>query len=246
LYRKLYHLKAEGRDDVWIRVIEDYLAPVFCRNIDIIVGNPPWINWERLPAFWKLRARDMLEAFGLWQTTVAVRNTRRTSSSTPRSDIASMVFVRCIATYLSRSGVCALLTPQSLLIGESGQIPFRRCHALTNPGYIGGSERIDQPYRIISIDDFTSINPFAPDAANRTVLIIGERIDTPVSEVNVEGLRWTRRVAGARLDRNSGWLTASKILSPESVTYKPITKSIQSPWAYGIPSDILLHEDTDL
>lgn len=50
LYRRLIDLHDRGLNGVWARIIKNSFAPLFLEPVHYIVGNPPWVNWENLPA----------------------------------------------------------------------------------------------------------------------------------------------------------------------------------------------------
>jgi hypothetical protein len=62
LYKELVKLDEANKNGVWARIIKNAFAPLFIEQVDYVVGNPPWINWENLPS-------DYREATApLWQT----------------------------------------------------------------------------------------------------------------------------------------------------------------------------------
>jgi hypothetical protein len=53
LYRKLVELDEQKRNGVWARIIKNAFAPIFTDPVDFVVGNPPWVNWNNLPAHYR-------------------------------------------------------------------------------------------------------------------------------------------------------------------------------------------------
>ena len=49
LYSKLQELDASNQNGIWARIIKNAFAPLFIDKVDLIIGNPPWVNWENLP-----------------------------------------------------------------------------------------------------------------------------------------------------------------------------------------------------
>ena len=48
LYETMADLRDQGRDSIWARIINNSFAPLFVGQFDLVVGNPPWVNWESL------------------------------------------------------------------------------------------------------------------------------------------------------------------------------------------------------
>src|SRR3990172_2728885 len=48
-FQKLAELEKKGINGIWARIIKNAFAPLFVGQFDLIVGNPPWVNWESLP-----------------------------------------------------------------------------------------------------------------------------------------------------------------------------------------------------
>ena len=46
---QLVRLHKNNWDGIWIRIVANFMLVARIKNIDIIVGNPPWIKWEFLP-----------------------------------------------------------------------------------------------------------------------------------------------------------------------------------------------------
>ncbi|WP_210126423.1 MULTISPECIES: hypothetical protein [Staphylococcaceae] len=47
--KKLYDLSSKNWDGIWLRIISNFLKAGSIRDLDIVVGNPPWVKWEFLP-----------------------------------------------------------------------------------------------------------------------------------------------------------------------------------------------------
>ena len=66
LYRAMHDLDADGINGLWARFVKNSFAPIFTGKFDLIIGNPPWINWERLPDSYKHDAVDAWSKYGLF------------------------------------------------------------------------------------------------------------------------------------------------------------------------------------
>ena len=46
---QLVRLHKNNWDGIWIRIVTNFMLVARIKNIDIVIGNPPWIKWEFLP-----------------------------------------------------------------------------------------------------------------------------------------------------------------------------------------------------
>jgi hypothetical protein len=53
LYKELVRLDRENKNGVWARIITNAFAPLFTPRVDLVVGNPPSVNWESLPEVYR-------------------------------------------------------------------------------------------------------------------------------------------------------------------------------------------------
>lgn len=225
LFDRLSVLRAEERDDVWVRVIEQAVAPLLLKPVDVIVGNPPWVSWKDLPEAWKQRSEAIWRSWGLWRT-------RRGGQGVPLSDISTLMVARSIATYCSKSGVIGMLLPQSVQLADPSGRAFRRSHLRPDAEDAAAAiENRDVQFRVLAADDFTRINPFAPDAANLTIAMYFEPGAVPSFPIPTQ--RW-RRQPRARLRSEWSWSAAAAHLVPESTSIEPVDGSDRTtPWGFS-------------
>ena len=53
LYDQMRLLQEQGKNGIWAQIIANAYAPLFAGKYDVVVGNPPWLAWGRLPAAWR-------------------------------------------------------------------------------------------------------------------------------------------------------------------------------------------------
>jgi SAM-dependent methyltransferase len=53
LYSRLLELDEGNRNGIWARIIKNAFAPLFVEAADFVVGNPPWVNWDAVPAHYR-------------------------------------------------------------------------------------------------------------------------------------------------------------------------------------------------
>ena len=59
LANELIELERRNWDGIWARIITNFLTTANLGKFDIIVGNPPWVDWKNLPS----RYRDRIKSF---------------------------------------------------------------------------------------------------------------------------------------------------------------------------------------
>jgi len=156
IYEQLLEKKRNRINGVWARVIKNAFAPVFLRNFDYIVGNPPWVNWENLPE--NYRDEEMVPLFqnkyGLFP-----HQGLRARHGSSKIDISALMTYVVADQNLKHGGRLGFLITQSVFKTSAGK-GFRK---FTLPD--------GTPLGIIHIDDITNFQPFE-GATNRTAAFV--------------------------------------------------------------------------
>jgi hypothetical protein len=226
LYRQLQKLHNEGRDGVWAEIIENRFAPLFIGKFDMVVGNPPWLTWTKLPATWRQAAQPIWRDYGLFD--IPVIPGVATSVSLQTSDIATLVTAVAIERYLAEGGILAYVAPKSLINGDPANRAFRLYH-LESARDAQARRRIDVTYSLREVQDFSEVQPFAPDASNSPIVVVIQK-GTPTG-FPTQGTRWSRRVANTSIPDGT-WDQARARLSEEQISWFPISRYPASPLAW--------------
>jgi N-6 DNA Methylase len=229
LYQQMCVLRDEGRDDVWARVLEQFVSPYLLEDVDLVVGNPPWVSWKDLPDAWKERSEPIWRAWGLWRTSGR--------QGIPLSDVSTLLLARSMVTY-APTGVVAMLLPQSVQLADPGGNAFRRSQF--RPESADRTDRgddINVPFRVLAIDDFVVINPFSPDASNQTIALYAVPNTEPVFPI--PGTLW-RRVSRQQIRAEWPWARAEERLTAQQVAIAPVDPdNRESPWGLEAPENSL-------
>lgn len=223
IYDILADLARQRRNGVWSRIIEQSFAPCALGEVDVVVGNPPWVSWKALPDRWKVRSEATWRRWGLWQTA---------GRSVPLSDVSTLLLARSVATYAPH-GVVAFLLPLSVLIADPSGTRVRQGRLRPALGDRSGIDD-DVAFRPLHVDIFATLNPFMPDASNEPVAVYlrsGEAL-TP-NTVPWSAQRWERRVSRSRLTPTESWAAiANEKLEYHEERMAPIDATDPgSPWA---------------
>lgn len=213
VYHQMHLLNEEGRDGVWARVIEQFFAPTMFEPADVVVGNPPWINWKHLPDSWQAQSETAWVRWGLWAT-------KSGTGGIPLSDISVLLLARSIADYAKPGGIVGFVMPESVLLADPGNSRIRRCSLGPSDGTAAAVL-----FRPLLVDDWTVLNPFSPDAANKPVSIYvksGESQKWPV-----EKIVWQRKRPGSRLRSGDSWSDTAPSLIHDSIEIGPLDPNEQ-------------------
>lgn len=217
IFGRIAKLKAEGRNGVWARIIEQAFAPATLEPVDIVAGNPPWINWKHLPDAWQERSQPVWDSWGLWAT-------KQRGGGIPLADIATLLFARSVVTYAGDGAVVAFLLPESFLISDPGNERIRLCR-LGHPGSPNAPVR----FRPLAVDDWTSIKPFSPDAANLPIGLYVRAAEGP--SWPIPKTVWRRAKSRTRLDRSQHWGEIAPQLRSAQHDIRPVEQhNTGSPW----------------
>jgi SAM-dependent methyltransferase len=156
LYEQLLDKKKHHINGVWARVIKNAFAPLFLRNFDYIVGNPPWVNWESLPE--KYRIEEVVPLFQDKYGLFLHKGLRARHGST-KIDISALMTYVVADICLKRDGRLGFLITQSVFKTDAGK-GFRK-FALPD----------GTPLGIVHVDDMTAFQPFE-GATNRTAAFV--------------------------------------------------------------------------
>jgi SAM-dependent methyltransferase len=229
LHDRIRELRDSQRNGVWARIIENNFAPVFAGQFDVVVGNPPWLTWSKTPSSWRRAGEMVWKRYGLWRVP---REGRRASGTIASGDMAILVFALALQRYAVPGGMVGLLAPRSLVNADPGGRAFRQFHlkpAAEDVAAVGRGS--DLAFRIVGIDDWGEIKPFAPDAANSPVFIAARSNERHVFPVPTT--RWERSQPGAKLGVE--WAEARASLRPILGTSNPVDPGVPtSAWSFHV------------
>lgn len=217
-------LNAEARNHVWARIIENAFAPLFAGRFDVIVGNPPWLTWTKLPGPWRAESERIWRRYGLWK----VPQEQGSAESLASTDLAVLVFAVALERYAKDDGWVGLLTPDSVITADPGGRAFRRFLLQSEHGYEGHT-KVRLPFQVLHVDNWAEVKPFAPEAANRPIFVIAR--PGQAQAFPVPGSRWERSASGTR--HFGAWAKVRAALTELTGHYQPINSAKQtSAWSF--------------
>ncbi|MBP3532137.1 MAG: hypothetical protein J6K25_13330 [Thermoguttaceae bacterium] len=118
-------------------------SPDFARRFDVVVGNPPWIAWDRLSAEYREATKERWRERGLF--TLSGSAARHGGG---KKELAGLLVYETLDRRLHDGGVLAFVVPKSLFQSRDAGNGFRRFGS--NPDATRPT-----PFRVLEIDDFS-------------------------------------------------------------------------------------------
>ena len=159
LYGQLQALEGEKKNRIWARIIRNSFAPIFEGVFDFVVGNPPWINWDSLPADYRDDTKDLWFETGLFSL-----SGKEGRLGGAKKDISTLMLYVAVDSYLKKAGKLGFLITQTIFKTKGAGDGFRRFR------YGNSGPRM----RVFRVDDFATFNPFE-DASNWSSAVFLER-----------------------------------------------------------------------
>jgi hypothetical protein len=168
LYDQLLKLKKQDRNGIWARIIKNAFAPLFQsqRPFDIVVGNPPWVNWESLPPDYRKRTQELWKKYGLF----TLSGTRARLGG-GKKDISMIMAYVAMDRYLRDGGILAFIITQTVFKSRGAGEGFRRFNLAPDTNLLGDEGVPAKPVEVLRVHDLVSVQPFA-GAANRTAVMV--------------------------------------------------------------------------
>ncbi|MEM4647955.1 MAG: Eco57I restriction-modification methylase domain-containing protein [Candidatus Pacearchaeota archaeon] len=151
LYKKIYDLEYKyHKNKIWTQLLKNSFAPLLIGKFDYVVGNPPWINWENLPEFYRNSTKELWNKYGL------LEKTKGMGLGKVKRDISMLFVARCFDQYVNKDGKLAFLVPFTLYKTQAGA-GFRK--------WLANNCQVEK------IHDLVTLYPFE-GAINRTSLLV--------------------------------------------------------------------------
>ncbi|KAA0272493.1 MAG: SAM-dependent DNA methyltransferase [Acidobacteria bacterium] len=216
-----WQLHSRSIDGIWTRIIRNAFMPAFIGEFDLIVGNPPWVNWEGLPEDYRERTKALWEEAGLY-----VHKGMAALLGAGKKDVSMLLSYVVSKRLLGEHGRLGFVMPETLFKTAGAGQGFRRFRF----GDDGPS------FRVTAVHDMVDLKPFT-GATNRTAILVWERdaatrypvgytvwqrleargIDRHASPEEVEEQTRRLRLVAAPVrddDSTSAWLTVPRRAIP--------------------------------
>jgi hypothetical protein len=155
------HNRKPPWDSIWCRIVKNNFSPKSFKDVDYIVGNPPWVRWSRLPETYRKRVKRFCDYYSLVSG--------RSYTGGIESDISTVLTFSAIDHWLRIGGRIGFLITSTVFKSDSAR------------GFRLGRLPNSSGVRVEQIEDLTAIQAF-PDASNGTAIYIATKV-APTADV---------------------------------------------------------------
>ncbi|MGH9772888.1 MAG: N-6 DNA methylase, partial [Candidatus Acidiferrales bacterium] len=121
LYRELVRLDKENKNGIWARIIKNNFAPLFVGRVDYVAGNPPWVNWESLPAEYRDSMKPLWQSYGLFSLSGSAGRL-----GGGKKDLSMLFVYTSVDQYLQDGGRLGFVITQTVFKTTGAGDGFRR------------------------------------------------------------------------------------------------------------------------
>ena len=196
---------------IWCLILFDRIEAGCVRDVDLVVGNPPWVKWSNLPRSYAEFIKPICVQMDIFSEDVWVGGIQ--------SDISTVVTYHSLERFVKKGGSLAFLITGTVFKNESSQ-GFRHWKLHTADMY--------EPLMVETVEDYAALRPFEGVANWPTLLLIrrnGQTTNYPVKY---------RRFSGTK--RN----TVLDFSSFEDLKAMPVPGSDAGPWLVGTEQEVLV------
>ena len=196
----LQDLHSEGRDHIWAYYTRNLVRPVALarRKVDVIVGNPPWINYNQTADTLRSELeRQSKNLYGIWAG----------GRYATHQDVAGLFFTRCTDLYLKDDGLIGMVMPHSAL--QAGQYSRWRSGSW-RAGRSGVTVMVDFSYKKAWDLERLEPNNFFPVPAS---VVFAQRVGivNPAQPLAGEVERWLGTAGSPTVKRESIGITDTSV-----------------------------------
>jgi len=160
-YNQILNLHRQQWNGIWFRVVRNFFWSATAGHFDVIIGNPPWVRWSKLPELYRERVKPTCEHYGIFSTTKYHGGNEL--------DISAMITYTTADKWLNAEGRLAFVITGTLFKNASSA-GFRNFK-------IEPSDPSSAYLNPVSVDDLKSVKPFE-DASNHTVVAVFDKSST--------------------------------------------------------------------
>ncbi|MRI82668.1 N-6 DNA methylase [Aerococcaceae bacterium DSM 109653] len=155
-YSKILNKLFSGTDEkiksIIIYALVNRIEAYKQKKFDIVIGNPPWVNWEYLPKEYREKSQHLWIEYGIF-------GMKGRDLSFSKEDISVLITYAVIDKFLKDNGHLAFVIGQGLFKSAKNGIGFRRFE-VGYEYYIG----------VKRVDDLSFVKPFE-NAINNTAVV---------------------------------------------------------------------------
>ncbi|RHO53511.1 hypothetical protein DW094_11290 [Ruminococcaceae bacterium AM07-15] len=194
---------------IWCLILFDRIEAGCVKNVDLVVGNPPWVKWSHLPRPYAEFIKPMCDRMDIFSEDVWVGGIQ--------SDISTVVTYHALERFVKKGGSLAFLITGTVFKNESSQ-GFRRWKLRTANGV--------EPMTVEIVEDYAPLRPFEGVANWPTLLLIRRNNQTTNYPVRYRRFDGVQRGATPNLS------------SYEDLQAIPVPGTDAGPWLVGTKDEM--------
>ena len=161
-YDQVLALHQMSWNGIWFRIVRNFFWSATAGRFDLVIGNPPWVRWSKLPDAYRERVKPTCEHYGIFS------RTKRHGGN--ELDISAMITYTVADKWLANDGRLAFVITGSIFKNPSSE-GFRTFKIEPhNPRSFHLLPRM--------VDDFAGLKPFQ-DAVNHTTVAVFDKAAEP-------------------------------------------------------------------
>jgi SAM-dependent methyltransferase len=218
LFQKIAALEKDGRNGIWARILKNNFAPIFVGQVDLVVGNPPWVRWGYLSDDYRQATQQLWMDYGLFSLKgMAAR------LGGGEKDFSMLFLYACADYYLRPEGRLGFVITQEVLKSKGAGEGFRRFKLGAN----------GQPLCVLKAADLVAVKPFE-GAANKTAVIVVEK--GRATSYPVPYTVWRRKRGVGPLDTGIPLADALRLTDRHELLASPVGNSKTGSWQSASPA----------
>lgn len=214
--RDLIALHHSHWNGIWCLILFDRIMAGCVSEIDMVIGNPPWVKWSHLPRQYAEFIKPLCDQMDVFSDAVWVGGIQ--------SDISTVVTYHTLSRFVKVGGTLAFLITGSVFKNESSQ-GFRKWQLKTESGI--------EPFQVELVEDYKEISPFEGVANWPTLLLIKRNNQT--TKYPVPYINWVQPQSS-----NSDKQLWGQRVELQAI---PVPGSDAGPWLVGTSEQINLWAD---
>lgn len=111
LLEKLIELESKKLNSIWLRIFANYLKSSALDKMDLISGNPPWVDWKNLPDKYCEKLKLSCKKTGIFSNDKNVGGISL--------NICALIAMKCCDKYLKDDGELSFLMPDGIMYNKS-------------------------------------------------------------------------------------------------------------------------------
>jgi len=108
---KFIFLERNNWNGIWARIVTNFLTTAALPKVDMIVGNPPWIDWKNLPAGYRDRVKQLCIDRNLFSGDGVTGGINL--------NICALITFVAASNWLKPDGILGFLMPDTILVQQT-------------------------------------------------------------------------------------------------------------------------------